>query len=268
MVQKKYNILFLSSWYPNRVQPTLGDFVQRHAEAVALHSNIAALFVCSDINCKEKFEIEELHENGIFTVKVYYKKVSKHFPLISQFQKASRYFLAHEIGLKIINEKFGKIDLVHHNILYPSGVIAWYLKKIKNIPYISTEHWTGYLPSDGSYKGFVRKFLTKRIGNNANYLTPVSNDLKKAMIGHGFKSNYEIVTNVVDTKLFYPKKNKIANSKTRMIHISTLDDAQKNISGILKSVGELKKTRNDFELFFVGDHPEKNKLEKLADELG
>ncbi len=268
MAENKLNILFLSSWYPNRIFPTLGNFVQRHAEAVALNSNVAALYVCSDSNCKQKFEVVESTINNVFTVNVYYKKVDHSFPLIASFQKLMRYIKGHFIGLKIINQKFKKIDLVHHNILYPAGIIALYLKIVKKIPYIVTENWTGYLPSDGAYKGFFRKIITKKIANSANYLTPVSMDLQIAMKSHGFKSNYEIVPNVVDVELFYPKKNKSINVKPRIIHISTLDDQQKNISGILRSIKKLSERNSNFELYIVGNNQGKGELEQLASELG
>lgn len=268
MTEKQLNILFLSSWYPNRVMPTLGNFVQRHAEAVALNSNVAALFVCPDRNCKQKFETIESTINNVFTVNVYYKKVEHNIPVVSQFQKATRYIIAHFKGLSIVKKRFGKIDLVHHNILYPAGIIAWYLKKFRTIPYITTENWTGYLPSDGAYRGFFRKIITKKIANNSSYLTPVSLDLQTAMKSHGFNANYEIVPNVVDVNLFRPQDEKIKNSITRIIHISTLDDPQKNISGILRSAKKLVEKNPDFELHIIGDNPERKILEKLAEDLG
>ncbi len=268
MTIKRLNILFLSSWYPSRVLPELGNFVQRHAEAAALYSNVAALFVCSDRSCKQKIEITESIINNVFTVNVYYKKVEHSFPIISQFQKAARFIHGHIAGLKAVNKKFEKIDLVHHNVLYPAGIIAWYLKVFKNIPYITTEHWTGYLPADGSYKGFFRKLITKNIACNSDCLAPVSLDLQKAMESHGLKSNYLIVPNVVDIKLFHPQQNKIANSKTRIIHISTLDDEQKNISGILRVIKKLTEKNAGFELHIISDNPDSSALEQLAAELG
>src|SRR5690242_11513537 len=96
----KLNILFLSSWYPNRVLPTLGNFVQKHAEAVAMENNVVALFVCSDAGNKEKYEIVESEKEGVQTINVYYKKVTHSIPLISQIQKANRYWKAHKLGLK------------------------------------------------------------------------------------------------------------------------------------------------------------------------
>jgi len=265
--EKKLNILFLSSWYPNRVLPTLGNFVQKHSEAVALQCNVSALFVCSDANCKQKYEITKTVIKDVYTVNVYYKKVDHAIPLLSQVQKLNRYIRAHLMGLKEIDKNFGAIDLVHHNILYPAGAIALYLKRKKNIPYIITENWTGYLPSKKMKFGFLQTRLSKKIARHASYITPVSRDLKKAMINLGFNSNYEIVYNVVDTKLFYPQLNKSSNRKIRLLHISTLDDAHKNISGMLRVVEELSKQRTDFEMWFVGDGDTSPHI-KTAIELG
>jgi glycosyltransferase involved in cell wall biosynthesis len=250
---KKLNILFLSSWYPNRVLPTLGNFVQKHAEAVALRENVAALFVCSDAACKDEFETVESSINNVYTVNVYYKKVQHSFPLLSQLQKAGRYLKAHRIGLELIRKKMPQLDLVHDNILYPSGFIAMRLKKKLGIPYIITENWTGYLPSKNLQLGLVQKYLSKKIAKNADYITPVSLDLKKAMLSHGFETKYEIIYNVMDTKLFHPSAIKEKKEKIKFVHISTLDDPHKNISGMLRVAEKLSKQRTDFEMWFIGD---------------
>jgi len=258
MTNKKLNILFLSSWYPNRVLPTLGNFVQKHAEAVAMLCDVTALFVCSDANNKEKYEIVETFVNKVHTINVYYKKVEHGIPMLAQIQKANRYLRAHFIGLKLVNQKSGAIDLVHHNILYPAGIIAWYLKKLKGIPYIITENWTGYLPSKNTHQSWLQRTLSKRIAKNAACITPVSRDLKEAMIGHGFETSYEIIYNVTDTGLFYPKNDKIKSDKIKIVHISTLDDAHKNVSGMLRVTEQLSKLRQDFEIWYIGDgdiHP-------------
>lgn len=253
MTDKKLNILFLSSWYPNRVLPTLGNFVQKHAEAVALRANVAALFVCSDAGNKEKYEVIETTLNNVYTINVYYKKVTHGIPLLSQIQKANRYMRAHKKGLRIIEKRLKKIDLLHHNILYPAGIIAMRLKKTKSIPYIISENWTGYLPSKNTKVSWLQKVLSKKIAHNADCITPVSRDLENAMISHGFDSKYEIIYNVMDTRLFYPLKDKNINKKVKILHISTLDDAHKNISGMLRMIKQLSLQRTDFEAWFIGD---------------
>ncbi|MCW3082674.1 MAG: glycosyltransferase family 4 protein [Bacteroidetes bacterium] len=252
MAEKRLNILFLSGWYPNRVLPTLGNFVQKHAEAVALNANVVALNVCSDAGCKQKYETTESTVNNVHAVNVYYKKVQHSIPLISQLQKLVRSAKAYSMGLKAVQQKMPVIDLVHHNILYPSGIIALYLKKFKHIPYIITEHSTIYLPEKNMQLGGLQKWISKKIVSNAACVTPVSKNLRDAMISKGLPGNYEIVYNVVDTHLFSPPV-KTVPQKVKLLHISTLDDPHKNISGMLRAIAKLAAQRTDFECWFIGD---------------
>ncbi len=234
---KKLNILFLSSWYPNRVEPNLGNFVQKHAEAVALKSNVFALHVCSDPNMKEDtFDVAEQTINGIPTLNVYYKKITGGFPILSEIKKLRRYLDAHKHGFEILKKKARHFDLVHHNILWPAGLFARWLKKQYNLPYIITENNTAYLPYRNYKMSFAEKFFSKKIAKDASYITPVSIDLQKAMIDKGFiGKKFEIVYNVVDTGLFSPSPV-IRKEKFRLLHISTLKDEHKNISGILRTI--------------------------------
>jgi len=252
-LNKKLNILFLSTWYPNRTNPKLGNFVQKHAESVALNSNVAALFACADSDCKDIYELTEETINGVYTVNVYYKKVTNKIPLYSQILKALRFIKAYKKGLNLIQNKFGNIDIIHHNVLYPTGIVALLLKKIKHVPYLITEHWTGYLDSNYTEIGIVQKSVSKIIASNASYITPVSKDLQNAMQKTGLNTNYEIVYNVVDTNIFYPDTIKHSHQKLKFLHISTLDDAHKNISGMLHATAKLSNQKQDFEFWFVGD---------------
>jgi glycosyltransferase involved in cell wall biosynthesis len=261
-------ILFLSSWYPNRNAPTFGIFVKRHAQAVAIHNQVCVLYVCFDPFLRQSQEIIQTEEEGIKTIIVYCRKIDLNIPLLSGMLKLYKYLKAYRIGYGIIMKSFGKPDINHVNMLFPVGVIGLLLKRKYGIPFIVTENWTGYLPSDGNYKGVLRKLITKSIANNAGFLTPVSLDLQQAMKSHGFKNNYEIVPNVVDVSLFYPEKNKPERTKKRLIHVSALDDPQKNISGMIRAVKKVSEKRNDLEFFIVGDGEYRQKLELLADQLG
>ena len=93
---------------------------------------------------------------------------------------------------------------------------------------------------------------------------PVSDDLKQAMENHGFKTSWAIVPNVVDTDLFYPLPDKINHPKIRIIHVSMLDEQQKNISGLLRVICKLAEKRNDFEVHIVGDAPGRALLEQVV----
>jgi glycosyltransferase involved in cell wall biosynthesis len=99
----------------------------------------------------------------------------------------------------------------------------------------------------------VQRYLSKKIARHADYITPVSLDLQKAMISHGFDTSYEIIYNVMDTKLFYPLEKKQIPERIKIVHISTLDDPHKNISGMLRVAARLSQQRSDFETWFIGD---------------
>ena len=257
-------ILFLSSWYPNRKQPRLGNFIQRHAEAVAAHSQVASLFVMSDEDCQQTFELELQMIQNVLTVNVYYKKIKYLLPVIARVHKAIRYTRAHFMGLREIKKQLGDIDIIHQNVLLPSGAIALLFKYIYGIPYLVTEHSTEYhLPAPN---GFLRLWLKKRIASDASFITPVSENLGQAMLKQGLKGNYKVINNVVNTSVFYPSAGKIRNQKFKFLHISTLNDSQKNISGLLRVVKVLSDKRTDFELHLVGDEDYKNHL-KLAEHL-
>jgi hypothetical protein len=155
----RYKVLFLPSWYPSRLHPIAGIFIKKHAKAVALYCDVAVLYIVSDSTLKNKiFDVDiTLEENNILTVRIYYKKVNLKVPLFSKFINFAMYIIGAYKGLRIIKEKFGRPDITHHvNVAYPSGIIALILKYLKGIPYVITEHWSGYTQYNGSYGNFKK----------------------------------------------------------------------------------------------------------------
>jgi glycosyltransferase involved in cell wall biosynthesis len=144
-----------------------------------------------------------------------------------------------------------KTDLVHLNVTFPAGLFALHLKKKHNLPYIITEHWTIFLDSDpGAFPRFTRKSIRK-ILEGASMICPVSHDLEKAIRRLAPANQYRVVNNVVNTDLFGIRDP--GNKKKQIVHVSTLNDDQKNISGILRSVKALSQKRSDFSILIVGD---------------
>ena len=41
-------VLWLPSWYPNKLAPFDGDFIQRHAKAAALYNDILVIYAVPD----------------------------------------------------------------------------------------------------------------------------------------------------------------------------------------------------------------------------
>jgi glycosyltransferase involved in cell wall biosynthesis len=252
-LNKKLNILFLSSWYPSRVLPYNGDFIQRHAEAISLKNNVTVFHVISDSQCKSNLEIDESFINNVIT-KIIYIKATTNIVL-----KFFRFFKAYQIIIKSSD----KFDIVHVNKLYPIGIVALYLKWFRKKNFVISEHWTGYQINSKFNITNFEIFISKIITKNASHICTVSKNLCKSMLATGLLGNYTVVPNVVDTEQFCPV-SKINNSLI-LLHISSMADDHKNISGILETLAELKKEIKNFKFYLIGNGSIKysDKIQKL-----
>lgn len=238
-MKTKLNILFLASWFPSKKNIFDGDFVERHAKAVALYHKVTVIYVVGLDNISEvKREEEEI--GGLKIIRIYFLSKNK---LANQWTKFRLY-------LKEIN-KYKRFDLIHVNVTYPVGLIALYFKLKNRIPYVITEHWTGYLPQDPSKISFTKSFLTKQIVKNASYLLPVSESLGNAINHLGYNCKTKTIRNVVDFNVFN-FNNVESNSVFKFLHISNLT-FQKNCEGILKVANRLWNEGFNFELHLGGN---------------
>ena len=257
MSRKK--ILFLSSWYPSKVNPNLGNFVQRHAEAANELTDVTALFVTSSSDV-DRYTLEKETINGVATYVAYYPKINGNIPFLSKFKKYSAYLNAAARAFKEIGKEF---DLVHLNIAYPAGLFALALKKNESLPYVMTEQWTGYLSIKGEFEKLskIQKVQYAKIFRNSSRVLAVSGHLGDALKAHGLVSDFEILHNAVDHNVFFPATEK--QQKFRFIHVSSFDDAHKNVSGMFRVLQQLNQAGIDFEIHIVTEGS-REEVERLA----
>jgi glycosyltransferase involved in cell wall biosynthesis len=264
MENKKLKILFLSSWYPNKYRPLLGIFVRRQAEAVGKLCDVSVIYVCPG----DKDELVESEENGVYTMLHYYKRAGNAIPFISIFIRLSRFLLTWKKAIKLYEKKKGRPDLIHSNIVIPASGAAKKLKKKWNVPYIISEHWSGYFPQDGRYKGALIQRLTKTVVENASAIITVSEALKKAMQNAGLANNYYVISNIVDTDTFNTPETPVGKGDFTFIHVSSLVEMEKNVTGIIRAFSSVHKDFPGTKLSIVGDGDNKKTLEKLTESLG
>ena len=241
---KKLHILFLCSWFPSKEFPTNGDFIQRHAKAISLKHTVSVLHIVSSKKVA-KTNIEKSTETNLTTYVGYIKHTKN--PIV----KAVRFYKTYQDILKQI----GDFDLTHVNTLFPFGLFALHLKWKHQKPFLISEHWTGYLNARKNKVSFFQKFWSKQIVKKANFVCPVSVELKNGMLNHNLKGNYFPVRNVVDTNVFIPSDNK--NDEFTIVHVSGLNDEQKNISDMLKVAKHLENEIEHFNWKFIGGTSEK-----------
>jgi len=251
-MSKKLNILFLASWYPNKVTPKNGNFIQKHAEAIAAHCTVFALHIIARKQI-EDFVIETEMNNNVSETIIYYKKVTSKIPFLHQLLKLLVRRKAHNLGYQEILKKASVIDFVHLNICFPAGLFALHLKNKYKLPYIISENFTVLLDSDPINFTAVEQYFVNKINRNADMLCPVSNDLKKALQKIAPNQEYEIIPNVVNTKIFKPTISSKKIEKVKLLHLSNLKDEHKNVTGIINVIKKLSESRTDFSLTIAGD---------------
>jgi glycosyltransferase involved in cell wall biosynthesis len=253
-------ILWLCSWYPNRYIYHNGFFVRRQAEAVAQFADIATLHAVEktgeillpdgskrQITEGSNFDIE-INKKTHFEVLVYFPKSS------NKFLKFFRQFRAYQKGYAAIYRDFGKPDLVHLHVVYSAGIFALFLHYFHAMSFVISEHWTGYRTEVGTFQrgGRLMQTLARACFRAARSVIALSPFQASTMQQHGLINRYFYVPNVVDTALFN-LKNKEQRQKIELLHVSGLNDNHKNISGILNSMAQLAKIRQDFVLTIIGD---------------
>ena len=260
------NILFLASYYPNRVRQT-GPFMRRHAEAISEYCNVYVLTSDPDFSLKDrKYEIITLEENSLKVVRVYYNPNTLNIPVIKSIIRFIRFFLGLLKGYHMISKQWSKPDLVHLNVIHPSGIFAIWLKIIHRLPLIITEHSSLFINENFTKQFFLNRLFQKLILSISDKITTVSRIQGETMVKFKLIKKFEVVPNVINTAIFSVKNKKTKNHPIEILHVSNLQH-WKGIENILKAIQIVSTQRQDFILRIVGDGANRSYYEKLAESL-
>lgn len=252
MDQSRKKILWLCSWYPSKVDPFNGDFIQRHAKAAAAFNDIYVIYVAGDNSGKTINKEKDIQTSDGLTEHIVYFSVSSsfwgriraHFNYLFVFKQAIRRYIVEN----------GKPDLVHVQVPMKAGLLALWFKKRYKVPFIITEHYGIYNEKIGedSYinRSAIYKRVTRRIFQQAMGFISVSKFLAEGVSRMVFKMNYMLVPNTVDTKLFFFQP--IRQTGFRFIHVSNMVPL-KNAEGILRSFREFIVAGGKANLLMVGN---------------
>ena len=198
----RYNILFLCSYYPNRLRNG-GSFIERHALAVSEFADVSVLTLEPD-NLDNNMPYELIysleHNEKLNVVRAYYNLKCVNIPVIRSIIRFYRFILAAYLGYKLLKTKTGKAQIVHLNVVRPLGIFALFLTYFEHLPLVLTEHSTAYLDENKGGMTYFETLLTRWVLKKAKYITPVSLLLKNAV--------YKIYGNAPHG-LFYTEKNKL-----------------------------------------------------------
>lgn len=255
-------VLHVASWYPSEVHPSLGNFIERHVEAVAMGCEVEVWAPVpvrgsagSVVKMREKngTELREV-EGQTWTVRRLYHEATR-----PQLVGVARSVAS------AASKMDWTPDVVHLHVAYPAGPAAVAWAKKWGVPVVLTEHWTAY--QDFGAVPWWRRRVIRDVVKRADAVCPVSADLgaamAKAVPGMG---PVHVVPNVVDTSRFKPMEEETlagvpvgatrrrleGHAMERVLHVSSMNDDQKNITGLLAALSPLFKANPAIRATFVG----------------
>lgn len=261
-------ILWLASWYPNKTSPLNGDFIQRHAEAVALYEHVHVIFVVKDEygDVTDHVRVDNSTRGNLSESIAYYKPFITGIKFFDRIISVFTYLKTFRELITSFIKNNGTPKLVHVHVAMWAGVVVLWLKKQKGIPYILTEHWTGYDKNaiENIYnKGWFFKYLSGLVLKHARLIVPVSQQLGKYIQDNIYPVKFQVVSNAVNTAYF--TLSDYSGKEFKFIHVSSMGP-QKNIEGLLNSFSQLLLSHTNWKLTMAG--PASVDLKNKASQLG
>lgn len=257
------HILFMASWYPVAEKPTHGIFIQRHAIALALYARVSVVYVYASDSPDPEPSVIRLSDTCTEYRIAYQRSYSFLKPIVHYWRARSAYKTL--FGL-IKNNQPIPVSAIQVNVVFPVALFLSLARSVFRVPYTIVEHWSGYLPEDGNYKGVLKKWITRKAVRHTKKIFYVSDPQRKAMVDHGLHGDYELLFNVVDTAIFKPGHKQ---DKPLLIHISSLVEREKNISGTFDVLLKLQQNGYIFETLIVGgEGQELEQAKQLAEKIG
>jgi len=189
-----------------------------------------------------------------------------HLPELARFVFTSIYY-SRNIK-KVIHP-----DIIHCFFTLPSGCFGLYCKKVFDIPYVTSALGAdvpGFNIGDKRLDVYhtLTKPVSRSIWDNSSYIVANSESLKDQCKQFTPYHDIQIITNGVDTDIFFPLKDKSNNSKVKLLFVSRLMP-QKGIDTLINACGILKeKEIKDFSLTVVGDGHQRTLMEELINKNG
>lgn len=253
---ERKHILIMSSWFPNRLDAFVGNFVQRFAQLLTAEYQVSVIHTLGDPSCS-RIEKEIDESDGVFTVRIYHP-VSKNKLMHWYWQR------------KALNTAFNEVeevDLLFAHVILNRGLQFVRAKRFYHCPLIVMEHASYYRKEISDKFSKLQRGIIKRTSLHINELLACSAFLQEDMKAIFPTTKSTVLPNFVDTELFFPNESKTKGFR-RFLHVSTLDESVKDPETLLNGVAlAVKAGCSDLQLTVISDQPS-DKWQSLAHALG
>lgn len=172
-----------------------------------------------------------------------------------------------------------KPDIIHSHTTFPMGWEAVAVAKMGGYPLVGTHHtfYDHYLKHVKMDYAWGKKFswkYTVRYYNFCDAVISPSESLAEGLRKNGLKRPVAVIPNPADTGLFRPasaaekaaQKKKYGIPGPSLVYMGRLS-YEKSVDKVLRAFAAARR-QNDLRCMVIGDGPEKEALEELAEKLG
>jgi len=275
---ERLKILHMASWFPSEVHQSLGNFIERHIEAIALKHD-CEVWAPVAVKTSQRVLAQMREKNGLEEREV----GGRPWTIRRLYHEATRPQLlgvARAIGGAAVKMDWTP-DIVHLHVAYPAGSAAVAWAKRWDVPVVLTEHWTAY--QNIRIMPWWRRKAIKDVLRGASVVCPVTSHLGEAIRAWVPGVHIRTVPNVVDFQTFQPAEPEmlagvlVGASRRKLerggakefLHVSSMDDDHKNITGLIQGVARAMAQEDSFRLTMVGgEQVDLTPYAKLVQELG
>lgn len=260
------HILILPSWYPKNADDIGGVFFREQAQALHNAGYQVGVIAYEMLNIRNirRFIFSRQgqqfkNDNGVLTYRLTAKN---YFPkvynlslklLVSKTLQLFEYYVS----------QHGLPDIVHVHSMLNAGFIALAIKKKYGVPYVVTEHSSGFVRGKVSARQIV---LAKRIAGEAELLIAVSSSFAIALerlLGENMP--WQVIPNIITEHFF--RTTLIDQKNISFISVCFLN-RNKRLDILLQAFSLVHHDRPEVVLQIGGDGPEMQKLKQQASDLG
>lgn len=265
------HILVLPSWYPKYPKDSEGIFFRDQAIALKNHGHqVGVLHVVPNTSVRKLawkiFKECTMTLECDAGIRTYRSKGVGWFPSMPKLNQML-YINRALRSIKTYIKNEGIPDIIHVQSSIKSGILAKKAKKKFGIPYVVTEHYSGFLSNDELIKNNYYKI--KRALEDADNLVAVSSTLAENLQQKFPNANkaWQVIPNIANNKFFEKEiSEKNDRSKFEITVIGSLNK-RKGVEKVISAFHVAWQSDSQIFLNIVGSGPHKELLHNQAELL-
>jgi len=260
------HILMLPSWFETKLAPNNGPFIKDQAKALVIKGHQVGIIYGESFHFKKFFKTNGLErgltawsEDGIDIMRFLSPRHKKIEWIDLYFKK----FL-----FKKYIRKHGKPDIIHVQAMWRTSNLVLWIHKKYHIPYIVTEHFSGFSRGILSASEInIMKKVARRSSYNAAVSEPFAILLKKTL-----GVDFSCLHNIVDSSFFSPDKATKKTNEFVFITASFMNE-NKNVISLVRAFLKAFSNKKNIKLIIAGYGPSYNQVnqaiikENAADQI-